>query len=289
MTFHSVCPHCNTVAQWRFRIKKRDIFRCPGCGIEFVGNIATVKVKKTIKNYQSVYATEYAREEFSYRPYFHKLLSFLPKRAVGSILIDIGCCQGFVLQIAQDCGFRVMGVDASPAMVKIARDRGFTVYQEIFERLSLPARKFTVVTLLQTLEHVKNLDEVLEKIYRLLQPGGYLIVTTPDREGFLGKLMGKYWFTYYNHEHLYFFSKLAIKNLLIKHKYHICRLFTENGRILTIRYIFSRLLYSYYTQNRPLYWVLYLWRLILFPFWLVPIFEPKVNIVVVAQKPRYRV
>ena len=109
-------------------------------------------------------------------------------------------------------------------------------------------------------------------------------MTTPDREGFLGRLMGKWWFTYYNHEHLYFFSPHCLRSVLEKAGFEIEKLYTEHGRSLTIDYVFSRLINNYYNHGivtdmlKGLRW------------WLSPVvglsfFEPWVNVVALAQKP----
>ena len=278
------CSGCKQPLEHKFLIKGREILSCPGCQLEQIGNLEKIKVRTLIDQFEPSYLTEYAEEKLSYSSYFDGLLSRLPKMPKNSRLFDVGCAQGFLMEEARKAGFRVEGVDASEEIVKQVRANGFKVYLSLFEDLRLPAQKFDVVTLLQTIEHMKDLSLSLKKVWKILKPGGYLLITTPDREGFLGRVMGRFWFTYHNSEHLYFFSKRSLANLLERHRFVVKKIYTEYGRQLNVGYVFSRLTNNYYNQSNWLSDLLRTTKAWLWPVRNVSFREPFVNIVAIAQK-----
>lgn len=107
------------------------------------------------------------------------------------LVVDLGCGSGIWAEELIAAGYRVLGIDASPAMIEIARAR-------------VPAAEFRVASLfdaeIPTCAVVTSLDECLsyrsdpdddaklpglfERIHRALQPGGLFVfdVVQPGRE-----------------------------------------------------------------------------------------------------------
>jgi len=92
--------------------------------------------------------------------------------------------------------------------------------------LPLPSESIDLVTAFEIIEHLYNKDHILEEAYRVLKPGGILVLTTPNLAAWLSRillLIGKPPFHYdvsfkHNlHKPSYGHISLYTYNLLTKH------------------------------------------------------------------------
>jgi ubiquinone/menaquinone biosynthesis C-methylase UbiE/DNA-binding transcriptional ArsR family regulator len=96
-------------------------------------------------------------------------------------IADLGCGTGsFTLELARS-GARVIGVDQSASMLKLARSalRDFAnaeLRQASLEALPLPDASCDVATLVLVLSYVERVEPVLAEARRILGPGGRLFV-----------------------------------------------------------------------------------------------------------------
>lgn len=96
-------------------------------------------------------------------------------------IADLGCGTGaFAAELARS-GARVVGVDQSAAMLRVARraTRGLPnveLHQASLERLPLPDRSCDAALLLLVLSYVAAVEPVLREADRVLAPGGRLVV-----------------------------------------------------------------------------------------------------------------
>lgn len=111
-----------------------------------------------------------------------KLLD-LPKN---SLVLDAGCGEGdTALHLTQKYGLEVVGVDLVEESIKIARKKARSVDArdtrvkfrvENFTKLSYKTHTFDGIYALETLTHAKHPSEVLAHWYKLLKPGGKLVI-----------------------------------------------------------------------------------------------------------------
>lgn len=93
-------------------------------------------------------------------------------------LLDVGCGTGGAMEAFSSYA-QVYGLDSSKQAVQFCRNRGLTnVRHESIENTSYKPSQFDVVTLLDVLEHTDE-ERVIPVIYRLVKPGGVLVVTVP--------------------------------------------------------------------------------------------------------------
>ncbi|MCS7208622.1 MAG: class I SAM-dependent methyltransferase [Fimbriimonadales bacterium] len=94
-------------------------------------------------------------------------------------LLDAGCGTGALLHELSQLGCAV-GVDIEPAALRLTRQRGaLTVVQARLEALPFVSEAFQVTFALDVLEHLPDERPALRELYRVLQPGGYLILSAP--------------------------------------------------------------------------------------------------------------
>jgi SAM-dependent methyltransferase len=105
------------------------------------------------------------------------LLRYVPELCNESL--DIGCGTGTFARLLARRSQRVLGLDLSPEMVRIARERSKD-FPNIEYRIAdvleqFPAQCFDCIASIATLHHLP-LDRVLAKMKTALNPGGVLLV-----------------------------------------------------------------------------------------------------------------
>lgn len=131
-------------------------------------------------------------------------------------LLDIGCALGVFLTEAKSLGFEPYGVDISEAAVAHCCGLGLAVVRGILggKGVELPSGNFAVVTAFEIIEHERDPKGMMRQVYKLLQPGGIVVVTTPNHASWWRMIMGKWWLGYRHPEHLFFFDPKSVSNLL---------------------------------------------------------------------------
>jgi SAM-dependent methyltransferase len=94
-------------------------------------------------------------------------------------ILDAGCGTGATLCELQAFG-RVVGLDIEMLALRYARQRGeFSLLQARLEALPFRTESFRAITALDVLEHLPDDRPALRELWRVLQPGGILIITVP--------------------------------------------------------------------------------------------------------------
>jgi SAM-dependent methyltransferase len=123
-------------------------------------------------------------------PYFKRLLTFLPEDKDTRVL-DLGCGYGNWLYWLKQNGYHNLeGVDCSPEQVQAAHSIGLDCVMQGDIKAHLADRKSEscdVVLAFDVLEHFGK-EEALQfadEVFRVLTPGGLLILHLPNGAGFL--------------------------------------------------------------------------------------------------------
>jgi ubiquinone/menaquinone biosynthesis C-methylase UbiE len=101
-------------------------------------------------------------------------------------ILDLGCGNGsFALQLADCAGTKdVWGVDFLEDLCKSAREFDInTLCSDLNECLPFGDETFDVIHANQVIEHLAGTDTFVREIYRVLVPGGYAIISTPNLSG----------------------------------------------------------------------------------------------------------
>lgn len=93
----------------------------------------------------------------------------------GEYILDLGCGDGQLTQRIAATGALVLGVDASAHMVEAARERGIEAEQANAELLPFHDGTFDAVFSNAALHWVRNQDEMLAQVHRVLRTGGRFV------------------------------------------------------------------------------------------------------------------
>jgi ubiquinone/menaquinone biosynthesis C-methylase UbiE len=107
-------------------------------------------------------------------------LSGLPR---GSRIADLGCGSGVFTNVLQQRGYNCTGVDLSPTLIRIAREKfpGIEFIEGDIERLPFPDASFDGVLLAGVVHHFTERSACAAEIRRILRPGGKFVAFDPNR------------------------------------------------------------------------------------------------------------
>jgi 2-polyprenyl-3-methyl-5-hydroxy-6-metoxy-1,4-benzoquinol methylase len=158
---------------------------------------------------------------------YQKVRTFTIKRKVkllnsfklpGKNLLDIGTGTGDFLLACFENEWNTTGIEPNIKARTIANNKlnsDQTIYKSLNELLKSNSslKKFDVISMWHVLEHVPDLNEYINHLYKLLEPNGILLIAVPNHNCFDARYYKNYWAAYDVPRHLWHFSRLSIKNL----------------------------------------------------------------------------
>ena len=144
--------------------------------------------------------------------------------------LDVGIGDGRVAALLT--ARRLTGVDVSQVALDRARTRvpdAELVLVEPDEPLPFDDNRFDLVTCIETLEHVRDVQLELSEIRRVLRPGGSLAFTTPAASRWRFLLHGvEHPFS----PHVRAFTRRTMRGILEAMGFHVVHLETKQGTLL---------------------------------------------------------
>lgn len=143
-------------------------------------------MKKIIEEYNDKLAPVYdkvTKKEFKWtapKKIAEKLLSFVKR---GDIVLDLGCGTGQSASPFIKKGCKVIGIDISSEMLKLARKkyRFLKLYKydlrKGLKRLKFKKNLFGGIIAVGILEFLKDLEKIIKEMAELLKPGSYIAFT----------------------------------------------------------------------------------------------------------------
>lgn len=101
-------------------------------------------------------------------------------------ILDVGCGAGFTALALADMGYQVSGIDLAPKMIERAQHeaglRGLNIDFRVSGAESLPyeAAGFDAVIALGLMGNLREDQPTLREMYRVLKPGGLLVLSMPN-------------------------------------------------------------------------------------------------------------
>ncbi|MGB2925067.1 MAG: class I SAM-dependent methyltransferase [Limnothrix sp.] len=217
------CPVCETnKARYLFTIDIGQLITCQNCSlIYYIPRPSPEELTKfySNENYRKEFSESlmsgkkfakqrYFQFEENIKKYDPKLLNLSSKK-----ILDIGCGTGDFLNIAQEKNWTIAGQElSSEAAISANQMLGHNCVQSgDLSILNLPAEFYDVVTIYHVIEHLISPIEMLQKIHKLVRPGGLVFVETPNIGGLGAKIQKEKWSQIMPPEHINYFQPASLK------------------------------------------------------------------------------
>ena len=222
------CPVCKSnkfftlFLKWGF-----EHCKCEDCKSIFVRNVLIDDL--LIKLYQNSIVDQLAFERtldsksisyhekiyIKYISYFNKYFKNKNKHSI----LDLGCGSGlFIKTLIRKFPnlYEVFGLEHLPSskkeLVPLIGDKFF--YQKSLTELEEENYRFDIITLWGVLEHLKSPREMVQQLSKLINLNGLTLFLLPNPNSRAFKLLGVNTPTFNPREHLQFFDRMALVNLM---------------------------------------------------------------------------
>lgn len=163
--------------------------------------------------------------------YVRQYIDFMQKWSHGEIscktlrIIEIGCSWGYLLDLMHQEGWDARGIELNPSAMAYCQSRGFDVTNKSLAEAEFPENHFDCLVATHVIEHIANLDEFLQEVYRFLKPGGFLFLAVPDYGSFLNRTYPHYRkYLFLPKQHIWYFTYKTFKNTCVEHGFNPVRI-----------------------------------------------------------------
>ena len=198
--------------------------RCRGCALVYVDPRPADAELRTIYP-PHYYSFDERKRTNPAVAFFRRKLEAATARAFAKVagpgakrVLDVGCGDGRFLGVLRDFGpqeWELEGLDIDAGAIERARARGLAATCARLEDFDPPDRRYDLIVLFQTLEHVSEPRAMCRKIHALLAPGGLFVIETPDVAGWDERLFrGSLWGGYHIPRHWNLFTPENLERML---------------------------------------------------------------------------
>ena len=196
--------------------------QCNRCSLVFLNP------RPSKNDLDTIYPSNYHAYEFTSENYgmVHSLRRWLEARRLrhvcgdlkpGSRVLDIGCGDGFHLELLREIGhgaWHLEGLDANPRASDLAVRKGFAVQKGFLEDVALPKASFDLILLIATIEHVDDPRDFLERTRELLTRNGRVLIVTDNVSSLSFRLWrNRHWGGYHFPRHFNLFTRKTLTRL----------------------------------------------------------------------------
>lgn len=239
------CIVCGTTEEFAFDKLGFDIVRCPKCRL-FRTILLSKSPQKVNQYYSKSYFTgsptragyaNYDQDHSIVRRNSHGYLRLINKFLHKGKILDVGCATGIFLQEAEKVGFNGFGIDVSKYAISKAESRLSNKVKLSSLRSGLFKKgSFNILTFFDVFEHLYNPRQTLQIAHNLLKKNGLVFINTGDTGSALAKLQGRNWHFFIPPQHIYYFSKQNLIDLLESEGFATVYS-TSQGKWLSLRYL----------------------------------------------------
>lgn len=209
------CPWCGH-GEPAPRYPALHVVDCPQCGLRYASPRLSADARTAL--YGEAYFHSTDSHALGYDDYdadrpqllhtFRGRLTELAQQLGGpGRLLDVGCATGICVQAARDLGWDAEGIDVSAYAVTAGQEQhGLALARADVESWESERAPYDAITMWDYLEHVPDPLAHLRAAFRLLRPGGRIVLTTPNAESWPARWFRERWIGYKRDEHLVYFT-----------------------------------------------------------------------------------
>jgi SAM-dependent methyltransferase len=138
------------------------------------------------------------------------------------LVVEVASNDGYLLQHYRDAGIPVLGIDPAENIAKIANERGIPTICDFFgielaRRLAAEGQRADVLHANNVLAHAPDTGAFVSGVREVLKPDGVAVIEMP----YVRDLVDQNEFDTIYHEHVFYFSLTALRNLMRHHHLEI--------------------------------------------------------------------
>lgn len=252
------CPACGQRASRELFVYRGDvpIARCGSCETEFS------KKRFSATDLEEFYGADYFEGQYGYTDYgatadmkvgtfddrLNMLATYIAPRpgTQPPRILDVGCADGLLVRRAHARGWESWGIDISRSVIERAKQRADgaasagRLVAGVLETHDFAEVRFDALVMSDMIEHVHDPYPPLKRAFELLQPGGVLLIETPNQAGLMRRLMGARWAMYRPPEHLLYFNPGSLRRVLERSGFEVVYA-KASKKVFTLPYLRDKL------------------------------------------------
>ena len=212
------CPICGSDTFIPLFTRDHEPFvKCTGCALVLIN--PRPMPQQSLLTYDHAYSEHYAGKAIKKLRRCRRRVKRTRKFVNTGRWLDVGCSVGLVVMAANESGFDGYGVDVEAWGVNYARNQlGLSnIRRGFLEDQNYPDNFFSVISLYDVIEHVTDLNVLVQELKRILAADGIIDIITPDINHWRVPRDLASWNEIKPSEHLYYFSRRTLARLLQKH------------------------------------------------------------------------
>ena len=190
----SGCNLCGETASTPvFSTKGYDLVECTTCKLAYIANqpddAALARLYSGSEGYHAALKDPASPQWTVIRRTAEAHMNFMSRVPGTGRLIDVGCSTGQFLNLARASGYAVSGIEFSDDSRLFTADHfGLEVEPGSIHNTAQEPGSVDFVTMFDVIEHVRDPMADMRAAFRLLRPGGWFVLSTPNIDGLFPRL-----------------------------------------------------------------------------------------------------
>ena len=186
------------------------------------------------------YVSERINKQYGYKIICEKINKYLIDEMNSPKILDFGCGLGHFIDVAFDYGYSTNGVEFNQYAIDYINNR-YRYHVESFDDFNWADNKFDVITAFDVIEHLREPLNIINKFNAALNTNGLLIISTTDSKSLVSRIIGQKLEDFRRlGEHIYFFSRKNLSDILIKHGFNILEI-KSHGHTFELAHLINRI------------------------------------------------
>ncbi|MEZ4968597.1 MAG: class I SAM-dependent methyltransferase [Flavobacteriaceae bacterium] len=220
-----ICKHPKTKIKYQLKF---NVYECAHCGFQFCPDATFNKSLVSDLNEET---REKALINLRKGNFQHIIASIKKNKDIKTKGLEVGPGYGWFLEVCRDHSISCLGIEPETRFNEHYQKEGLQVKNGFFPQDLQEESDFDFIAYNDVLEHLPDLNGIMEANYGLLNPEGLLIINLPQQDGliyFISKmayrlgvksLMDRMWQFNFHSPHMSYFTKQTLSKLAEEHNF----------------------------------------------------------------------
>jgi len=245
----SVCPVClsRKTEEVALRLDGLNICECLACHIGYVNPKPSSEQIRCFydKDYFTGRKDFFANSDYSQErdkalksgsvTGYRELVSCVEIKT--KVILEIGCGSGSLLcALKPHQPAELIGIDVAKSPIEYGLNQyGLDLRQQALDEADFPSGSFDLVLMIDVIEHIERLSDFIQKVHRILRPGGEVFIVTPNFTS-LWWSKGDWISLRKDFDHLHYLSKISLEVLCDRFGFQLKKCWTEGNPLYLKQY-----------------------------------------------------